>query len=428
MKFIAYGLNHVTAPLSVREKYALPPEKVSELLSRLKPSAPEAVFLSTCNRVEFYLATEKADQSREEIRDLLSQFHRLKPAEAKKYFYSYEGPEAFHHLFRVAASLDSMVVGEAQILGQVKEAYLGSHESGMTGATLNGIFHRAFGAAKRVRSQTEIARMPVSVSSVAVDLAKKIFSSLSEHPVLLLGAGEMGELTAKYLVDAGVRDLFIANRTLEKAEALASRLGGQALSISEGIGKIREVDILLTSLGGSFLLKHSELEGVMKNRKGRSLFIIDIGVPRNVEPESGELESVYLYNVDDLSTIVQSNRGQRQKAVEEAESILKEEVEKLCEWLSTRELVPTLVRLRDRYEEVRKLEWEEFLRKHPDLPEKERKTLERLTQSLTAKLLHDPTVRLKQINVEADRFEYARMLNDLFLDSKPSKNGDGDSL
>ncbi|HJT23852.1 MAG TPA: glutamyl-tRNA reductase, partial [bacterium] len=330
MKFITYGLNHVTAPLPVREKYALDPERVREVLARLKPNAPEAVFLSTCNRVEFYLATDKVEGCLEEIRETLGRFHRLKPSEVKKYFYFYEGPEAFSHLFRVASSLDSMVVGEAQILGQVKDAYQESQEAGMTGATLNGVFHRAFSAAKRVRSQTEIARMPVNVSSVAVDLAKKIFSVLSEHPVLLLGAGEMGELTAKYLVDAGVKEFFIANRTLEKAQALAGRMGGKALSLSDGLSRIGEMDILLTSLGGgSFALKRSDLEGVMKNRKGRSLFIIDIGVPRNVEPEVGKLETVYLYNMDNLSAIAEANRGGRQKAVEEAESILKEEVDKL---------------------------------------------------------------------------------------------------
>ena len=416
MKFIAYGLNHVTTPLSVREKYALEPEKVREVLAQLKSCSPEAVFLSTCNRVEFYFATKKPEECLEEIREVLSRFHRLKPADAKKYFYFYEGVEAFKHLFRVASSLDSMVVGEAQILGQVKEAYQESQQSGMTGATLNGIFHRAFGAAKRVRSQTEIARMPVSVSSVAVDLARKIFSALPEHPVLLLGAGEMGELTAKYLVDAGVKELFIANRTLERAQALAERLGGKALPLVEGLSRIGEVDILLTSLGGgSFAIKRSDLEAVVKNRKGRSLFIIDIGVPRNVDPEAGKLESVYLYNMDNLSAIAETNRGGRQKAVGEAESILEEEVDKLCAWLSSRELAPTIVRLRDHFEEVRETKWREFLDKNRELPEKERKAVERLTHDLIGKLLHDPTVSLKEIPNESDRFDYARMLNEIFL-------------
>lgn len=423
MKFIAYGLNHVTAPLSVREKYALEPQKVREVLARLKFQAPEAVFLSTCNRVEFYLATNKEEECLGEIREILNRFHRLKPAEIKKYFYLYEGPEAFLHLFRVASSLDSMVVGEAQILGQVKDAYQESHEGGMTGATLNGVFHRAFSAAKRVRSQTEIARMPVSVSSVAVDLARKIFSALSEHPVLLLGAGEMGELTAKYLVDAGVKDFFIANRTVEKAQALAGRLGGKVLSLSDGLSRIGEVDILLTSLGGgSFALKRSDLEGVMKGRKGRSLFIIDMGVPRNVEPEAGNLESVYLYNVDNLSAIAEANRGERQKAVEEAEAILKDEVDKLYAWLSSRELAPTIVRLRERFEGIRESELREFLEKNKDLPEKERKAVERLTRDLIGKLLHEPSVNLKEIPNESDRFDYARMLNDIFLNTYHSKH------
>jgi len=423
MKFIAYGLNHVTAPLPVREKYALEPEKVREVLARLKSHSPEAVFLSTCNRVEFYLATQSPEDCLGEIRKVLGQYHRLKPAEVKKYFYFYEGTEAFKHLFRVASSLDSMVVGEAQILGQVKDAYQESQEAGMTGATLNGVFHRAFGAAKRVRTQTEIARMPVSVSSVAVDLARKIFSALPEHPVLLLGAGEMGELTAKYLADAGVKDFFIANRTLEKAQALAERLGGKALALSEGFSRIGEVDILLTSLGGSsFALKRGDLEAALKNRKGRSLFIIDMGVPRNIDPEVGRLESVYLYNVDNLSAIAEANRSGRQKAVEEAEEILKEEVDKLCAWLSARELAPTIVRLREHFEVIRETKLKEFFERNKDLPEKERKAVERLTHDLIGRLLHDPSVNLKEIPNEADRFDYARMLNEIFLNKDHFKN------
>lgn len=425
MKFITYGLNHMTAPLPVREKYTLPPEKVREVLARLKAQAPEAVFLSTCNRVEFYMATEKEEEALGEVRALLNRFHRLKPAESKKYFYFYKGPDAFLHLFRVASSLDSMVVGEAQILGQVKEAYQESVEMGLSGAVLNGVFHRAFSAAKRVRSQTEIARMPVNISSVAVDLARKIFAAPSEHPALLLGAGEMGELTAKYLVDAGVKEFYIANRTLEKAHTVAGRLGGKALALAEGMAKIAEVDILMTSLGGSFALKRGDIENVMKNRKGRPLFIIDIGVPRNVDPEAGKIESVYLYNIDDLSAVADSNRGQRQKAVGDAEAILKEEVDKLCAWLSARELVPTLVRLREHFELVRRSELGEFLGKNSELSEKEKKAVEKLTHDLVGKLLHDPSVNLKKIRSEADRFNYARMLNDIFLTIEHSDRDGG---
>lgn len=422
MKFIAYGLNHVTAPLSVREKYALPPEMVRELLTRLKPNAPEAAFLSTCNRVEFYVVTEKEAACLEDIQTALNRIHRLKTSEIKKYFYKYEGPEAFLHLFRVASSLDSMVVGEAQILGQVKEAYQESLNAGMSGALLNGVFHRAFTAAKKVRTQTEIARMPVNISSVAVDMAKKIFADLSEHEVLLLGAGEMGELTAKYLTGVGVRGLLIANRTLEKAQTLAAHLGGKALSLAEGLEQIGHVDIVVTSLGAPFAIKKEELEGHLKNRKGKSLFIIDLGVPRNVDPEAGTLESVYLYNIDNLSGIAEANRGERQKAVEDAEVILQGEVDGLCAWLTARDLAPTIVRLREHFEQIRESELREFIEKHKDWPEKERKAVERLTHDLIGKLLHDPSVNLKNVLAEVDRFNYARMLNDIFLKKDNTKN------
>jgi len=414
MKFIAYGMNHTTAPVEVREKFALPPEKVRDILQKIKIKAPEAVFLSTCNRVEFYLAADQQEEILEEIRLSLNGIHRLKPAEIRKYFYCHEGPEAFLHLFRVSSSLDSMVLGEAQILGQVKSAYQEAHEAGMTGTTLNGIFSRAFAAAKKVRSQTEIARMPTSVSSVAVDLARKIFRSLSEHQVLLLGAGEMGELTAKYLVEAGVSGFFVANRTMDKARALASKLGGTALSLEEGLRKMEQVDIVLTSVGGGFLLTKTEVEKTMRGRAGRSLFMIDIGVPRNVDPETGKIESVYLYNIDDLSSIADGNRGERQKAAEGAEAILREEVDKLCSWLNTLELVPTIVRLRDKFEKARLSELEDFFRKNGSLTDKERKEVERLTRDLTGKLLHDPSVNLKKVEGAVDRFDYARMLNEIF--------------
>jgi glutamyl-tRNA reductase len=422
MKFITYGLNHTTAPIEVREKYALEPEKVKEVLRNLKSRASEGVFLSTCNRVEFYLATEEAEAAIEEVRKVLGSFYKLKPAEVKKYFYFYEGPEAFSHLFRVASSLDSMVVGEAQILGQVKEAFENSRETGMIGTLLNGIFPKAFSAAKRVRNQTEIARMPTNVSSVAVDLAKKIFRSLSEQKVLLLGAGEMSELTAKYLVDSGVAGFYVANRTLDKAKTLASKLGGIALSLEEGIKKIAEVDIVLTSIGGSFLLKKEEVEKMTKGRSGRSLFIIDTAVPRNLEAEVGKLESVYLYNIDNLASIAEANRNERLKAVEAAEVILKDEVDKLCSWLASLELVPTVVKLRERFETVRHSELSRFLKQNPELSEKEHKAIERLTKDMMGKLLHDPSVNLKKIGDEVDRFEFARMLNEIFSLNDPPEN------
>jgi glutamyl-tRNA reductase len=257
--------------------------------------------------------------------------------------------------------------------------------------------------------------MPTSISSVAVDMAKKIFRSLPEHEVLLLGAGEMSELTAKYLVDSGVSSFFIANRTLDKAKSLSAKLGGTPLTLEEGLRRMDRVDIVLTSVGGNgFLLTRSDVEKTMKNRGGRSLFIIDIGVPRNVDPDTGNLESVYLYNIDDLSSIAEGNRSERQKAVETAEGFLREEVDKLCSWLNALELVPTVVRLRESFEASRKSELEEFFGKNLSLSEKERKEVERLTKDLVGKLLHDPSVNLKKVENSIDRFEYARMLNEIF--------------
>jgi glutamyl-tRNA reductase len=414
MKFIVYGLNHTTTPVAVRERYALEQDKIIKTLRGLMPHASEGVFLSTCNRVEFYLTAETAEPAIAEIHRALSAIHRLRPADIRKYFYHYEDSEAFFHLFRVASSLDSMVVGEPQILGQVKTAYEVSKDEGMTGLLLNGIFSRAFSAAKRVRSQTDIARMPTNVSSVAVDLANKIYQSLNEKVVLLLGAGEMSELTAKHMIYSGVRRFFVASRTLESAKNLAAKLGGTSLSMEEGIAKIADVDIVLTSMSGGLLLKKENVEKIIKSRGGRSLFIIDTGVPRNVESEVGNLGSVFLYNIDNLSVIADANKGERQKAVTEAEVILREEVDKLCSWLVSLELVPTIKRLRDRYEAIRQAELQEFLKRFPNLSEKEAKAVERLTQDITQKVLHEPTVNLKKVEDKVDRFEFSRMLHEIF--------------
>jgi glutamyl-tRNA reductase len=414
MRFIVYGMNHTTAPVEVRERYALSPEGARGVLERLRTAAPEAVFLPTCNRVEFYLAADDPEVALEAVQGEISRVVRLKPAEFRKYFYRFEGVEAFLHLFRVAASLDSMVVGEAQVLGQVKEAFQHSLDWGRTGAFLNGVFSRAFAAAKKVRSQTEIARMPVSVPSVAVDMARRIFADLSEHPVLLLGAGEMGELTAKYLSGLGVPELWIANRTLGKAKVLASKLGGEALGLEEGLLRMDRADIILVSVGAGFRMGKGMVEKALKGRGGRSLFIVDIGVPRNVEPEVGKLEGVFLYNIDDLALIALENQRQRREAVEKAEVLLREGIEDLCDWVEGLETVPAVVKLRGKFEALRKAQWEEFLRKNSGLSEREKASLERLTKDLTAKLLHDPSVRLKGIRSPSDRFEFSRMLDEIF--------------
>jgi glutamyl-tRNA reductase len=365
--------------------------------------------------VEFYLSTSRLEEALQEIRKNLNRRHSLKAAEVKKYFYFYEDAEAFRHLFRVAASLDSMVLGESQILGQVKEAYEQSVQAGSAGALTHAVFNRAFAAAKKIRSQTDIGRWPVGVPGVAVELAKKIFSSLRERRVLLMGAGEMGELTARYLVESGVSEFFVANRTVEKAKTLAHKLGAIPLTLEEGIEKIHEMDIILTSLGGeTHLVEREEVEKAMGQRKGRSLFIIDTGVPRNVDPDAGKVDSVYLYNIDDLSSIAASHQGERLKAVEEAEALLEKEVSELCAWLNNRELAPTITRLRERFEKIRGDEWAEFSGRWKNLPEKEKKEMERLTKDIVAKLLHDPFVNLKKVEDEMDRFHFARMLDEIF--------------
>jgi glutamyl-tRNA reductase len=410
--------------VEVRERYALPPEEARVLVASLKPAATEALFLSTCNRVEFYLLADDPEAALDRVRRLLQERHRLKDAEIAKYFCRRDGVEAFRHLFRVAGSLDSMVVGEAQILGQVKDAYQAAVEANTAGPLLNGAFQRAFASAKRIRSQTDIARLPVSVSSVAVDLALKIFSRLEEHRALVLGAGEMSESAARHLVSAGVGRFWVANRTLEKAKALAHELGGTAMTLEQGLDSLHEAYIVLSSVGGDRpTLTADRVQRAMDRRRGKPLFLIDIGVPRNIEPEAGRLDSVYLFNIDDLSRVAQSNRDERSKALALAEAVLEEELQGLLAWVNNLSLVPTITRLRERVEEIRGGEWADFLRRNPGIDPGLKEKVEHLTRSLAAKFLHEPTVRLKKHGVESQRFRYARALRDLFGLDGPSGPG-----
>jgi glutamyl-tRNA reductase len=293
------------------------------------------------------------------------------------------------------------------------------------GPFLNGVFQRAFSAAKRVRNQTDIARLPVSVSSVAVDLALKIFSRLDEHQVLILGAGEMSENTARHLASAGVGRFWVANRTLDKAKALAKNLGGRAMTLEAGLSALHQADIVISSVGGEQpILTAERVKRAMDQRKGKPLFLVDIGVPRNIEPEGGRVESVYLFNIDDLSQVAQANRGERAKAIAQAEGVLEEELQGLLAWINNLSLVPTIMGLRDHVESIREKEWKEFIRKNPEIGSVHLEKIERLTRSLSAKFLHDPTVRLKGKGLETQRFRYAKVLRDLFgLDRDKSSDG-----
>ena len=388
------GVNHKSTPLEVREKVALT-GGYEDALNRLRgEDAHEFYVLSTCNRVELVWVSEDTDESTPRMLRFLFG-DAVAPGEWDGYSYVYHDQEAVNHLFKVSASLDSLVVGEAQILGQIKEAYRYASQYGCTGPLLNKLLHKSFSVAKRVRSETGIGSAAVSISSAAVELARKIFGSLGDKKVLLIGAGEMAELAAEHLLGQGVEGITVANRTLSRAVALAKRFGGQACSLEELAEQIETVDIIVSSTGSSeLIIRSDEVRPLMRVRRNRPLFFIDIAVPRDLDPELNEIENVFLYDIDDLSQVVQMNRSEREKEAVRAERIVEEETLKFAQWQDGLTITPTISALRKKADTICSSEVSRTLARM-DLSKSDRQKVEKLAQSITAKMLHDPLQFLK---------------------------------
>lgn len=417
MELIVLGLNHKTASIDLRERLAFAEDEMETALHQVKslPSMRENMILSTCNRVEIYAAVRATDKAIPDLKHFLSQYHNLPLKEFEKNLYSFMGEEAVKHIFRVASSLDSMVVGEPQILGQIKSAYEMAVESKTSGIILHRLLHRAFHVAKRVRTETKIGDSAVSVSSVAVELAQKIFETLEKKTVLLIGAGEMCELAARHLVSAGVEKVLVTNRTYERAVSLAQEFKGEAIPFDEINRGLKKVDIVISATDSpEYLIHHDQIVRLIKERKHQPIFFIDIADPRNIEPSVGNIENVYLFNIDDLKKVADENIKDRGKEAQRAEAIVQEEVSKFVNWYHSLEVTPTIVALRNKFEEIRKKELEKTLALHPDLSEKEKKSLEALTSAIINKILHTPTTLLKQSNEEAMADLYLDTLRTLF--------------
>jgi glutamyl-tRNA reductase len=393
------------------------------------------MILSTCNRVEIYAAAREIENAILDLKHFLSRYHALSLKEFEKNLYSFAGEEAVKHIFRVASSLDSMVVGEPQILGQIKSAYNIAVESKTSGLILHRLLHRAFHVAKRVRTETKIGDRAVSVSFVAVELAKKIFETLEKKTVLLIGAGEMCELAARYLVSGGVEKVLVTNRTYERAVALAQEFKGEAIPFDEIGQGLKKADIVISATDSpQYLIHHDQVTKVIKDRKNRPIFFIDIADPRNIEPSVGDIENVYLYNIDDLKKVADENIKDRGKEAQKAEAIVQEEVIKFVNWYHSLEVTPTIVALRKKFEEIGKKELEKTLSLHPDMSDKEKKSLEALTSAILNKILHTPSTLLKQSNDEAMADLYLDTLRTLFQlpeaspesfdETKEKENGD----
>jgi glutamyl-tRNA reductase len=399
MHLIVVGLSHKTAPVEIREKLAVPDSRVGEAVSRLctYPSVKEGFLLSTCNRVEAYAVVDEVEAGYSSIQEFLADTHlSLSSEQLTPHLYCHTGDRAIAHLFRVAASLDSMIIGESQILGQLKDAFEIALAHKTTGLIMNKVVKKAISVAKRVRTETRISEMAVSVSYAAVELAKKIFSNLEEKTVLLVGAGEMAKLAARHLIAQGVRHVRITTRTPQHAIDLAAKFGGTPVAFDQFRDEMASADIVLVSTGAAhYLVGAEDVHRAVKERMNRPMFLIDISVPRNIDPAVRHIDNAFLFDIDDLKDRVEQNRAERVQEAEKAERMVIGEVASLVEWIKSLEVTPTIVALRTRVDEIKRAEVDKVLGRLSHLSSQDRELVEGLASSIVNKLIHRTMVTLK---------------------------------
>jgi glutamyl-tRNA reductase len=430
MHLLLLGVSHKTAPVDLRERLDFSSRDLGSAVEALatRPSTAESVVLSTCNRSEIYVASGDPFQAREDVTAFLSEYHSLTPDVFRPHLFAHSDEAAARHLFRVAAGLDSLVVGEPQILGQVKEAFQTASDRRCTGPILSKLFHWAFGVGKRVRTETALGEGAVSISFAAVALARKIFGRLTGRRVVVIGAGEISTLTAEHLRTYGVGEMLITSRTAVSAETLAAAVGGVTVSWDEAIAALAQADIVVTATGSQRpFLTRAHVEAATGRRRSDPLFIIDMAVPRDVDPAVGDLEQVFLYNVDDLQTVVQENLSRRVAEIQHAEAIVSEELVKFAAWQRSRGAVPTVVALRQRFDAIRRSELQRLDGKLAGLSPDARARVDEITRLIVEKLLLDPTEQLKALPDEETQVAYTEAVNRIFrlrADESASENPD----
>jgi glutamyl-tRNA reductase len=431
MEIVVIGLNHKTAPIEIRECLAFQEEDLEKALGQAQalPSLRENMILSTCNRVEVYAVAPDPEPAIVALKTFLAQFHQFALKEFEGHLYVHSGEEAVQHVFRVASSLDSMVVGEPQILGQIKDAYETAIQRKTSGLILHRLLHNAFHVAKRVRTETRIGNSAVSVSSVAVELAQKIFETLEERVILLIGAGEMCELAAQHLLSGGVGKVLVTNRTYERAQNLAQKFRGDAIPFEEIHLGLMKADIVICATDArQYILEHGQVARIMKERKQRPIFFIDIADPRNIEPRVNDLENVYLYNIDHLQKVANDHIQDREMEARKAEAIVKEEVDNFVHWYRSLGFTPTIVALRKKFEEIRQKELGKTFSRLPGLSDQERNSLEALTSAIVNKILHSPLSFLKKMGEDHTSSVYLDAIQTLFqLTVLPPETSSGKS-
>ncbi|MEM7360804.1 MAG: glutamyl-tRNA reductase [Pseudomonadota bacterium] len=420
MHVLSIGLNHTTAPVAVRERAAVAADHLDDALADIakRPEIEEATILSTCNRTEVYC--QVPDVNIEVVSDWLCDFHELSKEQVTPYLYRFPDQQAVKHAFRVAAGLDSMVIGEPQILGQMKTAFAKAHKNGNTGKVLNRLFQHTFSVAKEIRSSTSIGSHAVSVAYAAVALAKQIFSDISRQTVLLIGAGETIELACRHLHSQGVRNIIVANRTVSRAEGLAREFGAQAISLHELPTRLADADMVFSSTASTLpILGKGAFESALKQRKNKPVFVVDLAIPRDVEPQVSELNNVYLYTVDDLDQVVSENVNSRRQAAVEAEKIVESQTLEFMHWFNNLQSLPTIRQLRDQTSQMAEIELQNA-RKRLQAGENPDEVLQHFAHALSQKFMHNPTESLRQKHDE-ELLRATRELFDLDLSGPENK-------
>ncbi|MEE4563403.1 glutamyl-tRNA reductase [Paenibacillus polymyxa] len=417
MHIVVVGLNYRTAPVEVRERFTFAEQDLPKALEQLKltKSVLEGVVVATCNRTEIYVVVDRLHMCGYFIRSFMEQWFGIPRDQFTQHLYIYEDEQAIRHLFRVTCGLDSMVIGETQILGQVKNAFLQAQSQKITATWFNMLFKQAVTLGKRAHSETSIGESAVSVSYAAVELGKRIFGMFTDKKVLILGAGKMSELTVKHLYSGGAAEVIVANRTLSRAEDLASKFNGTPVTMEEGINRLADVDIVISSTGAQgYILDRNRVEASMKRRQSRPLFMIDIAVPRDLDPAISELQNVFLYDIDDLEGIVESNLEMRRTEAAKIEHMIEDELSEFYQWLKTMGVRPVIRALQEKSESIHQDTLESLYNKLPELDERQRKVISRLTKSMLNQMMHDPINRVKELAVQKQGNEALDMFSHIF--------------
>ena len=417
MHIVSVGLNYKTTPVELRECFAMEDERLPEALHKLQTSSSilESVIVATCNRTEIYAVVDQNQVCPHDIQQFMAEWFRVPKEKFKDHLYTYQDAQAVKHLFEVTAGLDSMVLGETQILGQVKQAFLTAQAQGATGTMFNELFKQAVTLAKRAQNETSIGENAVSVSYAAVELGKRIFGRFDTKKTLIIGAGKMSELTLKHIQANGSSMIYVANRTLERAQALAETVNGLALTLEQMPSILPDIDIVISSTGSNgYVLHKADVQAAMVKRRTRPMFLIDIAVPRDLDPAINDIENVYAYDIDDLQGIVQDNLKVRQQEAVKIEGMIENELETFQQWHQTLEVVPVIRALQQKAAAIHADTIGSLFNKLPDLDDRERKLIEKLSKSIVNQLLHDPIAHVKEMAHQRRGKEALELVTELF--------------